>query len=90
MADIKKLIAQLKREVPEVAGNPILDEIEGASLGDEEAAESDEDAALADLEADDADAEFEVMEDEAPAEDDEELPAPKGKPGKKLPKMPFM
>lgn len=47
-ADISKLIAKLKREVPEVDGNPILDEIESAAgegSDAEEAGESPEDEA---------------------------------------------
>jgi hypothetical protein len=39
MADIKRLIAQLKKEVPSVANNPILDEIESA-YDDEEQGET--------------------------------------------------
>jgi hypothetical protein len=100
-AQVSKLIAKLKREMPELKDNPILDEIETAAYGSDEEAAPADDAEAADAEPTDEDL---FGDEEAPAEDDEALPeleeeepapAPK-KPGKpsakrlKLSKMPFM
>jgi hypothetical protein len=74
-ADIKKLISQLRKQVPEVRTNPLLDEIEAASLGEDE--EADEALASVDDELGDeqpgpdedgADAAM-FSDDEAPADD---------------------
>jgi hypothetical protein len=76
MVDLKKLLAQLKKEVPQVGNSSAFDELEAAASDDSEGAEGspEEEASESD--------------EEAAAEGDEEAaPAPKGK---SKPKMPFM
>jgi hypothetical protein len=90
MANVTKLIAALKRQHPELADDPILDEIEGAAgePDGDEAAEADPFADDAAPEAEDVE---ETASDEADAADepadDAERPLPKLK---KKAKFPFM
>jgi hypothetical protein len=76
MADIKRLIAQLKKEVPSVANNPILDEIESAYDDEEQGENADEQDEAAAGTGDDYEG--------------DEAPAPATKPAAKKSRMPFM